>query len=134
MSESNSLHFHTSSHPSVKTLIGRLPKHDFPKFDRDNPKLCQSSYKSYFDMYSVESSVWVKVATMHFEGAAVTSLRFKHIFCALIIVVNLRIESKISNFIEFKSNSKSMTVFCIFNSKYFATQSKYSSLKLCQIP
>jgi hypothetical protein len=55
---------------SVKPPVGHLPKLDFPKFDGDHPKLWQLHCESYFKMYSVESSVWVKVATMHFEGAA----------------------------------------------------------------
>jgi hypothetical protein len=50
--------------------LGKLPKINFPKFDGENPKLWQSRCEIYFDMYSVESSVWVRVATIHFEGAA----------------------------------------------------------------
>jgi hypothetical protein len=50
--------------------FGKLPKINFPKFDGKNPMLWQSRCENYFEMYSVESSVWVRVATMHFEGAA----------------------------------------------------------------
>jgi hypothetical protein len=62
--------FHTDPNPSARSPIGRLPKLDFPRFDGDNPKLWQSRCKNYFDMYSVEPSIWIKVATMNFEGAA----------------------------------------------------------------
>jgi hypothetical protein len=39
--------------------LGKLPKVNFPKFEGENMKLCQSRCENYFDMYSVESSVWV---------------------------------------------------------------------------
>jgi hypothetical protein len=40
----------------------------FPKFEGENPKLWQSRCKSYFDMYELDHSIWVKVAFMHLEG------------------------------------------------------------------
>jgi hypothetical protein len=43
---------------------------NFPRFDGENPKLWQSHYENYFEMYVVESCVWVRVATMHFDGVA----------------------------------------------------------------
>jgi hypothetical protein len=43
---------------------------NFPQFDGDNPKLWQSRCEKYFDMYSTESSMWVRVASMHFDGLA----------------------------------------------------------------
>jgi hypothetical protein len=46
----------------------KLPKMNFPRFDGENPKLWQSHYENYFEMYAVESCVWVHVATMHFDG------------------------------------------------------------------
>jgi hypothetical protein len=49
--------------------LSKLPKINFPKFEGDNPKLWQSRCENYFEMYVVESSVWVRVTTMHFEGA-----------------------------------------------------------------
>jgi hypothetical protein len=55
----------------ARFLSGMLPKLNFPKFDADNPKLWKSCCKNYFYMYSVDTSMWVKVATMHFEGAKV---------------------------------------------------------------
>jgi hypothetical protein len=48
--------------------MGKLPKMNFPKFESENPRLWQSHCENYFDMYAVDSSVCVKVATMHFEG------------------------------------------------------------------
>jgi hypothetical protein len=43
---------------------------NFPKFKGEHPKLWKSKCEHYFDMYVVDSSVWVKIATMHFEGPA----------------------------------------------------------------
>lgn len=48
----------------------KLPKVHFPKFDGDQPKLWLSNCLDYFSLYEVESSVWVRVARMHFTGAA----------------------------------------------------------------
>jgi hypothetical protein len=48
--------------------LGKLPKLHFPTFEGDNPKLWKSRYENYFEMYEIGNSVWVKVATMHFEG------------------------------------------------------------------
>jgi hypothetical protein len=50
--------------------LGKLPKVNFPRLEGENPKLWQSRCENYFDMYSVESSVWVRVAIVHFEGPA----------------------------------------------------------------
>jgi hypothetical protein len=50
--------------------LGKLPKMNFPTFDGENLRLWQSHCKNYFEMYVVESSVWVCVATMHFQGSA----------------------------------------------------------------
>jgi hypothetical protein len=55
--------------------MGKLPKLNFPNFENDNPKLWQTRCENYFEMYSVDPSVWVKVATMHFEGPAVRWLQ-----------------------------------------------------------
>jgi hypothetical protein len=68
----------TQSSPSVspnsgsesRVPMGKLHKMNFPKFESDNPKLWQSRCENYLEMYTVDSSVWVKVATMHFEGPA----------------------------------------------------------------
>jgi hypothetical protein len=50
--------------------MGKLPKINFSKFESDNPKLWQTHCENYFEMYIVDPSIWVKVATMHFEGPA----------------------------------------------------------------
>jgi hypothetical protein len=52
----------------AKHLMGKLPKMNFPKFEADNPRLWKSRCESYFDMYNVDEYIWVKVASMHFEG------------------------------------------------------------------
>jgi hypothetical protein len=33
--------------------LGKLPKMNSPRFDGDHPKLWQSRYENYFDMYSL---------------------------------------------------------------------------------
>jgi hypothetical protein len=50
--------------------MGKLPKMNFLKFESENPSLWQSRCENYFDMYAIDPSVWVKVATMHFDGLA----------------------------------------------------------------
>jgi hypothetical protein len=59
-----------SINPSAKSPMGPLPKIYFSKFDGDNLKLWQPRCEISFYMYSVEPHIWVRVATMHFEGAA----------------------------------------------------------------
>jgi hypothetical protein len=60
------------SHPGVGggAVRGRLPQLNFPSFDGENPKLWIRRAQDYFDMYSVEPQMWVKVASMHLSGAA----------------------------------------------------------------
>jgi hypothetical protein len=62
--------FHSPSSFSAGTKLplGKLPKMNFPKFEGENPKLWKSCCESYFEMYEVDTSIWVKVASMHFEG------------------------------------------------------------------
>lgn len=48
--------------------MGGLPKLNFPNFDGSCPKLWQKRCEDYFDMYATEAIVWVKVATIHFQG------------------------------------------------------------------
>ncbi|WVZ90409.1 hypothetical protein U9M48_036715 [Paspalum notatum var. saurae] len=73
--------FHTNCNPHVSFAhsgggdryaggSGRLPKLNFPHFDGENPKLWIIRSESYFDMYGVEQSMWIRVASMHFEGVA----------------------------------------------------------------
>jgi hypothetical protein len=49
---------------------GRLLKLNFLSFSSDDPQLWRSRCESYFEMYGMEYSLWIKVASMHFEGAA----------------------------------------------------------------
>jgi hypothetical protein len=51
-------------------MHGRLPKFNFPMFDGENPKLWIRCSHDYFDMYEVESHLWIRIASMHFVGAA----------------------------------------------------------------
>jgi hypothetical protein len=55
---------------SSSVVRGHLPKLNFPMFDGENPKLWIRRTQNYFDMYSVESNLWVYVSSMHFVGAA----------------------------------------------------------------
>jgi hypothetical protein len=49
---------------------GCLPKLNFPMFSGEDPQLWRSRCKNYFEMYAVESLLWLRVASMHFEGVA----------------------------------------------------------------
>lgn len=49
---------------------GQLPKLHFPKFNGENPKLWISRCEDYFQMYSLDSSLWIMVSSMHFSDAA----------------------------------------------------------------
>jgi hypothetical protein len=57
-----------SSAELLKAQQVRLPKIQFPVFSGDDPQLWRLRCENYFDMYGVESSLWVRVATMHLEG------------------------------------------------------------------
>lgn len=100
---SSLLHFgtHTSGgRGSVESELGmfrsrsRVPKVHFPQFVGDNPKLWISRCRDYFDLYGVESTDWIKIASMHFSDAAtrwlqsvesrVRSLSWED-FCALVL-------------------------------------------------
>jgi hypothetical protein len=48
--------------------MGQLPKLNFPKFEDENPKLWKSRCENNVEMYDVEEGIWVKIASMHFEG------------------------------------------------------------------
>jgi hypothetical protein len=60
----------SQSSADFRLNLGKLPKMNFPRFDGDHPKLWQSRCKNYFDMYSVDPCMWVRVASMHFDGPA----------------------------------------------------------------
>uniref|UniRef100_A0A0A9AK33 Retrotransposon gag domain-containing protein n=1 Tax=Arundo donax TaxID=35708 RepID=A0A0A9AK33_ARUDO len=59
----------------AQKFMGRLPKMNFPQFDGDSPKLWISRSEDYFEMYSVEPSMWIKVASMHFIAASASWLQ-----------------------------------------------------------
>jgi hypothetical protein len=54
----------------VHASQGKLTKVQFLVFNREDPQLWRSRCENYFEMYGVESSLWIKVASMHLEGAA----------------------------------------------------------------
>ncbi|CAN6291984.1 unnamed protein product [Urochloa humidicola] len=47
------------------TGFGKLPKVSFPIFDGDNPRFWISRCETYFDMYRVDPSDWIRVSSMH---------------------------------------------------------------------
>ena len=49
---------------------GRLPKFPFPTFHGENIRLWISNAKDYFDMYQVESHLWLKIAKQQFKDTA----------------------------------------------------------------
>jgi hypothetical protein len=53
---------------TMRSSQGRLPKIQFPVFNGEDPQLWKSRCESYFEMYGVESMIWVKVASMHLKG------------------------------------------------------------------
>lgn len=61
---------HTVPPEPIPTHSNRLPKLNFPAYDGDTTKLWISQAEDYFDMYGVPPNLWVKVAGMHFNGAA----------------------------------------------------------------
>jgi hypothetical protein len=54
----------------MRAQQGRLPKLNFLVFSGTDPQLWKFGCESYFEMYGVEKSLWIKVASMHLEGAA----------------------------------------------------------------
>ena len=51
-------------------MLGKLPKLHFHRFDGENPKLWISRCEDYFEMYSVDSSYWVRLALNQLDGPA----------------------------------------------------------------
>jgi hypothetical protein len=49
---------------------GKLPKLNFPMFDGDNPKLWISRSEDYFNLFDLDPTRWVKIASMHLMAAA----------------------------------------------------------------
>lgn len=56
-----------AAQPTALQHTGRLPKLSFPRFDGDNPCLWHSLCEDYFDMYSVPSTIWIRVAKQHLD-------------------------------------------------------------------
>jgi hypothetical protein len=50
---------------------GRLPKLNFLVFSREDLQLWRSHCENYFEIYAMESSLWLRVASMHFKGVTV---------------------------------------------------------------
>ena len=46
---------------------GRLPKFPFPTFHGENVRLWISNAEDYFDMYQVESHLWLKITKQQFK-------------------------------------------------------------------
>jgi hypothetical protein len=67
-SELSHAHSTGSFEDSLRSSHAHLPKIQFPLFNGEDPQLWRSWCERYFDMYGVESSIWVKVAVMHLEG------------------------------------------------------------------
>jgi hypothetical protein len=71
-----SLHERQGDHQSgtfgdfARSSHGRLPKLQFPVFVGEDPQLWRSRCENYFEMYDVESTIWVRVASMHMDGVA----------------------------------------------------------------
>lgn len=73
--------------------LSHLPKVSFRQFDGDRPQLWKANCESYFDMYEVKLTVWVKIASLDFVGRAARWLQSvgrrlktlsKEKFCSLI--------------------------------------------------
>jgi hypothetical protein len=47
-----------------------MPDLPFPKFDGSNPKLWLNNCLSFFDVYEVDPSLWIRYSTMHLSGSA----------------------------------------------------------------
>jgi hypothetical protein len=63
--------FPNTGSADARLSMGKLSKMNFPKFDGKHPKLWQSHCETYFDMYMVDPSVWVRVVPMHFDGPTI---------------------------------------------------------------
>jgi hypothetical protein len=46
------------------------PKHNFPKFSGENPRLWIDLCDTYFEMYQVQAYQWVCIAVLYMEGHA----------------------------------------------------------------
>lgn len=57
-------------HSNFHGPMGSLPKLHFPRFDGDSPKHWISRSEDYFEMYGVDQSLWIKIASMHITDSA----------------------------------------------------------------
>ena len=53
-------HGRSTSTECGRSYGGKLPKLNFPTFDGENPKLWLNRCEDYFDLYSLDTDVWVK--------------------------------------------------------------------------
>lgn len=51
-------------------LMAALPQLNFPQFNGHHPKMWKAKCEPYFDVFAIDSTLWVKIATMHFVGSA----------------------------------------------------------------
>lgn len=63
------LHREKRSESASSSGHGKPPSVNFPRFDRENPKLWQTRCMDYFEIFDTE--IWIVAATMQFEGPAV---------------------------------------------------------------
>jgi hypothetical protein len=59
----------------VRSSHDKLPKINFPVFTGEVPQLWHARCVNYFNMFGVEPSMWVRVASMHVEGSAAHRLQ-----------------------------------------------------------
>jgi hypothetical protein len=59
-----------SGRDAGRSAPGNLPQISFPRFDDSHQQLWRVQAENYFEMYETEYHMWVKVASMHFEGKA----------------------------------------------------------------
>lgn len=80
-------------YPTYNPSTGKISKFDFPHFYGEEAQLWITQAQTYFEMYFVDPSMWVRCATMQFKGAAGRWLQsVEHLlkdldwsgFCALI--------------------------------------------------
>jgi hypothetical protein len=71
----------------MRASQGRLPKLNFSMFFGEDPQLWHSRCENYFEMHGVESSLWIKVASMHFEGGGGLLAGFRQLSIVFVILL-----------------------------------------------
>lgn len=69
----NPLVFEVPAHCDPKAFAvphNVLPNLNFPQFDGSNPRLWIKSAETYFDVFTIDPFLWVKIARMNFTGSA----------------------------------------------------------------